>query len=127
MTGPEAEAAGAAEYARVTGSRVIPRRPADDDDPDGYLESDNDWIANNQEAVLEWMTSQCGDECTGTPPSPAPVVLSPGQRKLLVEALRLVVARAECHMIPRTTGEASSKLAALLEGAESVVVTKGGA
>lgn len=31
---------------------VLPRRPYDDDDPDGYLESDDDFMANNIEACL---------------------------------------------------------------------------
>lgn len=32
---------------------VNTRRPFDDDKPDGYLESLNDWYHNNEEAV-EW-------------------------------------------------------------------------
>lgn len=31
---------------------VIERRPLDDDDPDGYAESDRDWFENNRDAVL---------------------------------------------------------------------------
>lgn len=32
----------------------IPRRPLDDDDPDGYFESDRDFVLNN----LEWCVEQ---------------------------------------------------------------------
>lgn len=32
---------------------VTPRRPLDDSEPDGYLESTRDWIRNNEPAV-EW-------------------------------------------------------------------------
>lgn len=35
--------------------KVNPRRPDDDDKPDGYLESLNDWYHNNEEAV-EWFS-----------------------------------------------------------------------
>lgn len=33
--------------------KVNSRRPLDDDKPDGYLESVNDWYHNNEDAV-EW-------------------------------------------------------------------------
>lgn len=33
--------------------RVNPRRPYNDDQPDGYLENLNDWYHNNEEAV-QW-------------------------------------------------------------------------
>lgn len=36
---------------------IKPRRPLDDDNPDGYLESDDDWIANNREVVLSFLNS----------------------------------------------------------------------
>jgi hypothetical protein len=37
---------------------VIPRRPLDDDDPDGYLESDNDFVLNNIEAALWFLENR---------------------------------------------------------------------
>ena len=36
-----------------------PRGLWDDDKPEGYLESDNDFIRNNQELVIEFLTA-CG-------------------------------------------------------------------
>ena len=33
--------------------KVIPRRPLDDDNPEGYLESDQDFVLNNLEAAVE--------------------------------------------------------------------------
>ena len=37
---------------------VISRRPYDDDLPDGYLESDNDFIENNKEAVIWFLENR---------------------------------------------------------------------
>ncbi|PZP49816.1 MAG: hypothetical protein DI595_12730 [Agrobacterium fabrum] len=34
--------------------QIEDRRPLDDDDPDGYLESNSDWAVNNNDAV-EWL------------------------------------------------------------------------
>ena len=39
--------------AKVAGINVIPRRPYIDEEPDGYLESDNDFILNNHEVVIK--------------------------------------------------------------------------
>lgn len=33
---------------------VNPRRPWDDEEPEGYLESLNDWIANGNLEAVEW-------------------------------------------------------------------------
>lgn len=35
--------------------KINPRRPLDDDEPDGYLESDRDWVDNNFDAVIEFL------------------------------------------------------------------------
>jgi hypothetical protein len=35
--------------------RIKPRRLLDDDEPNGYRESDDDWIANNREAVIQFL------------------------------------------------------------------------
>ncbi len=127
MTGPEAQAAGEREYARVTGSLVVPRRPLDDDDPDGYLESDEDWILNNQDAVLAWMTSQCGDESArecGNHPA-TPVALTEAQRKLLVSGLAALQLQGIRQGSLSATHAEFYDLATLIEGAGSVVVVKG--
>jgi hypothetical protein len=42
---------------REAALRVVPRRPYIEDEPDGYLESDNCWIENNKEAVLQFLQS----------------------------------------------------------------------
>lgn len=36
-------------------SNIIPRRPLDDHAPDGYMESDTDFVLNNLAACLEWL------------------------------------------------------------------------
>jgi hypothetical protein len=36
---------------------VKPRRPLEDDEPDGYLESDMDWARNNRDAVVWFLTN----------------------------------------------------------------------
>lgn len=35
------------------GVRLEERRPLDDHDPDGYLESDHDFVRNNHDAIME--------------------------------------------------------------------------
>jgi hypothetical protein len=37
---------------------ITPRRPLDDDDPSGYLESDNDFVGNNIEACLWFLENR---------------------------------------------------------------------
>ncbi len=39
--------------------KVSHRRPYDDDEPDGYLESDDDWFRNNREAIV-WFLENAG-------------------------------------------------------------------
>ena len=41
------------ELAEQTGINVIPRRPYIDEEPDGYLESDKDFLLNNYEVALK--------------------------------------------------------------------------
>jgi hypothetical protein len=41
------------ELAEQAGINVIPRRPYIDEEPDGYLESDNDFVLNNHEVVVK--------------------------------------------------------------------------
>jgi hypothetical protein len=41
------------ELAEQAGIKINPRRLYWDDEPDGYLESDNDFILNNQEIVIK--------------------------------------------------------------------------
>lgn len=110
MTGPEAEAAGAQEYARVTACPVC------HGDPRGMFAG---WGAG-------WV------ECPKCRPSPAPVVLSPGQRRILKEVLfgriveydRAAIAlQGHPDAARMAEGAAQAReLAALLEGVESVVV-----
>lgn len=40
----------------------IPRRPLDADKPDGYLESDRDWVLNN----LDWCVAKLEEATTPT-------------------------------------------------------------
>lgn len=40
------------ELAEQAGILLKPRRPYYNDEPDGYLESDNDFILNNDDAVM---------------------------------------------------------------------------
>jgi len=48
---------------KVLASRKIqPRRPYDDDRPDGYLESDNDFFQNNYMVVIDLMEALAGVE-----------------------------------------------------------------
>lgn len=37
--------------------KVIPRRPLDDDNPSGYLESDRDFVLNNIDACVWFLES----------------------------------------------------------------------
>jgi len=37
--------------------RINSRRPYDDDNPDGYLESDKDFVLNNIDACLQFLES----------------------------------------------------------------------
>ena len=41
------------ELSEQAGINVIPRRPYIDEEPDGYLESDNDFVLNNHEVVVK--------------------------------------------------------------------------
>ncbi len=41
------------ELAEQAGIKIIPRRPHSDDEPNAYLESDNDFILNNQEIIIK--------------------------------------------------------------------------
>ena len=41
------------ELAEQAGINVIPRRPYIDEEPDGYLESDNDFVSNNYEVAVK--------------------------------------------------------------------------
>jgi hypothetical protein len=41
------------ELAEQAGIKIIPRRPFWDDERHGYLESDNDFIQNNEEIVIK--------------------------------------------------------------------------
>ena len=41
------------ELAEQAGINVIPRRPYIDEEPDGYLESDKDFLLNNYEVALK--------------------------------------------------------------------------
>jgi len=41
------------ELSEQAGINVIPRRPYIDEEPDGYLESDNDFVKNNHEVVVK--------------------------------------------------------------------------
>jgi hypothetical protein len=41
------------ELEKQAGINVIPRRPYIDEEPDGYLESDNDFVLNNHEVVVK--------------------------------------------------------------------------
>jgi hypothetical protein len=41
------------ELSEQVGINVIPRRPYIDEEPDGYLESDNDFVLNNHEVVVK--------------------------------------------------------------------------
>jgi hypothetical protein len=47
------------DKSKTTIPAVKPRRPLDDDRPDGYLESDMDWIENNMEAVVWFLETEC--------------------------------------------------------------------
>lgn len=38
--------------------KVSPRRPLDDDKPDGYLESDRDYVQNNMEAAVWFLDNR---------------------------------------------------------------------
>lgn len=42
--------------------KVIPRRPLDDDNPEGYLESDQDFVMNNLEAAVELLEKELEKE-----------------------------------------------------------------
>lgn len=42
----------------MTIPQVSPRRPLYDDEPNGYLESDNDFVANNIEACVWFLTNR---------------------------------------------------------------------
>jgi hypothetical protein len=42
--------------------KITPRRPLDDDRPDGYLESDRDFVMNNIEAAVELLERELGDK-----------------------------------------------------------------
>jgi hypothetical protein len=44
------------------GHTITPRRPLNDDEPDGYLESDRDFVQNNFEACLAWLKEQTGED-----------------------------------------------------------------
>lgn len=48
---------------------ITPRRPLDDDRPDGLLESDQDFVLNNLNAAVEFL------EGTSQPPGPSPLAL----------------------------------------------------
>lgn len=37
---------------------IIPRRPLDDDNPDGYLENDKDFVLNNLEVAVELLEKE---------------------------------------------------------------------
>jgi hypothetical protein len=41
---------------------IIPRRPLDDDNPDGYLESDQDFVLNNIEVAVELLERELKGE-----------------------------------------------------------------
>jgi hypothetical protein len=41
------------ELSEQAGINVIPRRPYFDEEPDGYLEGDNDFVLNNHEVVVK--------------------------------------------------------------------------
>jgi hypothetical protein len=41
------------ELSEQAGINVIPRRPYIDEEPDGYLESDKDFLLNNHEVVVK--------------------------------------------------------------------------
>ncbi|MCG7348835.1 hypothetical protein [Sphingomonas sp. ACRSK] len=41
---------------------INPRRPLDDDDPDGSQESDKDFVANNLDACVAWLKAQTGED-----------------------------------------------------------------
>jgi hypothetical protein len=41
------------QLAVEAGINVIPRRPYIDEEPDGYLESDNDFVSNNYEVAVK--------------------------------------------------------------------------
>lgn len=46
------------QLAESVGIKINPRRPYDDDDPGGYVESDNDFIGNNRYVVLELLEGE---------------------------------------------------------------------
>lgn len=41
---------------------IHPRRPLDDDNPDGYLESDQDFVLNNLEVAVELLEKELNKE-----------------------------------------------------------------
>lgn len=45
----------------VDGPAITPRRPLDDDKPDGYLESDRDFVANNFDACVAFLKAATGE------------------------------------------------------------------
>lgn len=45
----------AAKRIAILSAKIEPRRPFTDAEPDGYLESDDDWFSNNLTAVIELM------------------------------------------------------------------------
>lgn len=45
------------EFDAVVMPEIVPRRPFDDEHPDGYLESDRDFVLNNIDAAV-WLLNK---------------------------------------------------------------------